>query len=96
MQLLHLITIKVLIPFKTLSFGKGVNYTAGLNKVRTSPDHGTAFEIAGKNQADNGSFKEAVFAALKIFKNRNEYKELTKNPLKKQPRKPQYKGNKEQ
>ncbi|AXT57112.1 4-hydroxythreonine-4-phosphate dehydrogenase PdxA [Aquimarina sp. AD1] len=85
-----------LIPFKTLSFGKGVNYTAGLHKVRTSPDHGTAFEIAGKNKADNGSFKEAVFAALKIFKNRNEYKELTKNPLKKQPRKPQYKSNKEQ
>ncbi|WP_378179712.1 4-hydroxythreonine-4-phosphate dehydrogenase PdxA [Aquimarina sp. SS2-1] len=83
-----------LIPFKTLSFGKGVNYTAGLNKVRTSPDHGTAFEIAGKNKADNGSFKEAVFAALKIFKNRQEYAELTKNPLKKQPRKPQFKGNK--
>jgi len=84
-----------LIPFKTLSFGKGVNYTAGLNKVRTSPDHGTAFEIAGKNKADNGSFKEAVFAALKIFKNRKEYGELTKNPLKKQPRKPQFKNNKE-
>ncbi|WP_062053859.1 4-hydroxythreonine-4-phosphate dehydrogenase PdxA [Aquimarina longa] len=82
-----------LIPFKTLSFGKGVNYTAGLDKIRTSPDHGTAFEIAGKNKADNSSFKEAVFAALKIFKNRNEYDELTKNPLKKQPRKPQNKGN---
>lgn len=82
-----------LIPFKTLSFGKGVNYTAGLNKVRTSPDHGTAFEIAGKNQADNSSFKEAVFSALHIFKNRNEYSELTKNPLKKQPRKPQNKHN---
>lgn len=80
-----------LIPFKTLSFGKGVNYTAGLDKVRTSPDHGTAFEIAGKNEADSGSFEEAVFAALKIFKNRNEYSELTKNPLKKQPRKPQNK-----
>lgn len=81
-----------LIPFKTLSFGKGVNYTAGLHKVRTSPDHGTAFEIAGKNLADNSSFKEAVFAALRIFKNRNEYRELTKNPLKKQPRKPQNKA----
>ncbi|WP_024768391.1 4-hydroxythreonine-4-phosphate dehydrogenase PdxA [Aquimarina macrocephali] len=80
-----------LIPFKTLSFGKGVNYTAGLHKVRTSPDHGTAFEIAGKDQADNSSFKEAVFAALRIFKNRNEYNELTKNPLKRQPRKPQNK-----
>lgn len=73
-----------LIPFKTLSFGKGVNYTAGLSKVRTSPDHGTAYEIAGKGKADHSSFKEAVFTALKIFKNREEYKELTQNPLKKQ------------
>ena len=81
-----------LIPFKTLSFGKGVNYTAGLHKVRTSPDHGTAFEIAGKDLADNSSFKEAVFAALRIFKNRNEYNELTKNPLKRQPRKAQNKS----
>lgn len=84
-----------LIPFKTLSFGQGVNYTAGLNKIRTSPDHGTAFEIAGKNKADHGSFKEAVFAALRIFKNRKEYDEITKNPLKKQPRKPHFKSNKE-
>ena len=84
-----------LIPFKTLSFGKGVNYTAGLHKIRTSPDHGTAFEIAGKNKADNSSFKEAVFAALKIFKNRKEYQELTENPLKKQPRKLQNKPSKE-
>ncbi|MFL1894585.1 4-hydroxythreonine-4-phosphate dehydrogenase PdxA [Aquimarina sp. 2-A2] len=77
-----------LIPFKTLSFGKGVNYTAGLHKVRTSPDHGTAFEIAGKGTADAGSFKEAVFAALTIFKKRSEYETLTENPLKKQARKP--------
>ncbi|MEM8763220.1 MAG: 4-hydroxythreonine-4-phosphate dehydrogenase PdxA [Bacteroidota bacterium] len=73
-----------LIPFKTLSFGKGVNYTAGLSKVRTSPDHGTAYEIAGKGLADPSSFKEAVFSALKIFKQRKEYRELTKNPLQKQ------------
>lgn len=73
-----------LIPFKTLSFGKGVNYTAGLSKVRTSPDHGTAYEIAGKGQADHGSFKEAVFMALHIFKNRMEFKELNENPLQKQ------------
>ncbi|MGB5820199.1 MAG: 4-hydroxythreonine-4-phosphate dehydrogenase PdxA [Saonia sp.] len=73
-----------LIPFKTLSFGKGVNFTAGLSKVRTSPDHGTAYEIAGKGKADPSSFKEAVFTALRIFKNRTEYGELTKNPLKKQ------------
>ena len=73
-----------LIPFKTLSFGKGVNYTAGLSHVRTSPDHGTAYEIAGKGQADHGSFKEAVFTALEIFRHRQEYKELTNNPLKPQ------------
>ncbi|MDO6516070.1 4-hydroxythreonine-4-phosphate dehydrogenase PdxA [Zobellia galactanivorans] len=73
-----------LIPFKTLSFGKGVNYTAGLSKVRTSPDHGTAYEIAGKGEADPSSFKEAVFTALHIFKNRKEYQELTANPLQKQ------------
>ncbi|SIS38949.1 4-hydroxythreonine-4-phosphate dehydrogenase [Zobellia uliginosa] len=73
-----------LIPFKTLSFGKGVNYTAGLSKVRTSPDHGTAYEIAGKGKADPSSFKEAVFTALHIFKNRKEYQELTANPLQKQ------------
>lgn len=73
-----------LIPFKTLSFGKGVNYTAGLSKVRTSPDHGTAYEIAGKGKADHSSFKEAVFSAIQIFRNRTEYAELTKNPLQKQ------------
>lgn len=71
-----------LIPFKTLSFGSGVNYTAGLHKIRTSPDHGTAFEIAGKNQADATSFKEAVYLALDIYKSRHEYKEWSKNPLK--------------
>lgn len=73
-----------LIPFKTLSFGNGVNFTAGLSKVRTSPDHGTAYEIAGKGIADHGSFKEAVFMAIKIFRNRQEYRILTKNVLKKQ------------
>jgi 4-hydroxythreonine-4-phosphate dehydrogenase len=71
-----------LIPFKTLSFGQGVNFTAGLNKIRTSPDHGTAFEIAGKNEADHSSFKEAVYKAIEIFKNRNEYTSITQNPLK--------------
>ena len=73
-----------LIPFKTLSFGQGVNYTAGLSKVRTSPDHGTAYEIAGKNQADESSFKEALFAAIRIYKNRSEFKKWNANPLKKQ------------
>ena len=71
-----------LIPFKTLSFGVGVNYTAGLNKIRTSPDHGTAYEIAGKGIADFGSFKEAVYLAIDIYNSRNEYANLTKNPLK--------------
>ena len=76
-----------LIPFKTLSFGMGVNFTAGLKKVRTSPDHGTAFEIAGKNEANINSFKEAVFKGIEIFKAREEYKDLTENPLRKQGRK---------
>ena len=71
-----------LIPFKTLSFGSGVNYTAGLNKIRTSPDHGTAYDIAGKGIADYNSFKEAVYLALDIYKSRNEYAEISKKPLK--------------
>ena len=71
-----------LIPFKTLSFGKGVNYTAGLNKIRTSPDHGTAFDIAGKGVADYNSFREAVYLAIDIFNSRNQYLEITKNPMK--------------
>lgn len=71
-----------LAPFKALSFGNGVNYTAGLSEIRTSPDHGTGFEIAGKNTANPSSFKEAVFRAIAIFKSRKEYQELTRNPLK--------------
>jgi 4-hydroxythreonine-4-phosphate dehydrogenase len=71
-----------LIPFKTLSFGQGVNFTAGLNKVRTSPDHGTAMEIAGKNKADPNSFKEAVYLALDVFKSRQVYAEISESPLK--------------
>ena len=71
-----------LIPFKTLSFGNGVNYTAGLNKIRTSPDHGTAYDIAGKGIANHESFKEAVYLAIHIYNKRNDYQELIKNPLK--------------
>ena len=71
-----------LIPFKTLAFGGGVNYTAGLEAVRTSPDHGTAYDIAGKGLADFNSFKEAVYMALDIFNAREQYAEITKNPLK--------------
>lgn len=71
-----------LIPFKTLSFGKGVNYTAGLDKIRTSPDHGTAFDIAGKGIADHNSFKEAVFTAIDIYHSRIQHEAISKNPLK--------------
>ncbi|MFV0247522.1 MAG: 4-hydroxythreonine-4-phosphate dehydrogenase PdxA [Tenacibaculum sp.] len=67
-----------LAPFKALSFGKGVNFTAGLDKIRTSPDHGTGFDIAGKNIAQFFSFKEALFNSLNIYKNRLEYQNLTK------------------
>lgn len=71
-----------LIPFKTLTFGTGVNYTAGLDRIRTSPDHGTAYDIAGKGIADFTSFKNAVYTALDIYKNKNEYLQSTANPLK--------------
>ncbi len=71
-----------LIPFKTLSFGKGVNFTAGLNKIRTSPDHGTAFDIAGKGIADHNSFKEAVYLGIDIYKSRIQHQEITQNPMK--------------
>ena len=70
-----------LAPFKALSFGNGVNYTAGLSEIRTSPDHGTGFDIAGKNLANPSSFKEALFAGIQIFKTKREYKELSKKPL---------------
>ena len=76
-----------LAPFKTLSFGEGVNYTAGLSRIRTSPDHGTAYELAGKGLANINSFKEAVFTAIKVFKTREEYKSLTENTLKTNQRK---------
>ncbi len=71
-----------LAPFKALSFGNGVNFTAGLDIVRTSPDHGTGYDIAGKNKANPDSFKEALFTGLKIYKNRKEYSELKANALK--------------
>jgi 4-hydroxythreonine-4-phosphate dehydrogenase len=71
-----------LIPFKALSYEGGVNFTAGLPIVRTSPAHGTAYEIAGKNEASENSFRQALYMACDILKNREEYKELTANPLK--------------
>lgn len=73
-----------LAPFKTLAYEEGVNYTAGLPFIRTSPDHGVAYDIAGKNIADEQSFSEAIFMAIKIFKNRQEYNDLMSNRM--QPR----------
>jgi 4-hydroxythreonine-4-phosphate dehydrogenase len=70
-----------LIPFKTLSFGEGVNFTAGLSAVRTSPDHGTGFDIAGKNKADENSFRKALYMAIDIYKNRQLHSEINANPL---------------
>ena len=74
-----------LIPFKAIAFNDGVNFTAGLSIVRTSPDHGTAYDIAGKNKADETSLRQAIFAAIDIAKNRREAAELEKNALKKNP-----------
>jgi 4-hydroxythreonine-4-phosphate dehydrogenase len=72
-----------LIPFKSLAFGEGINYTAGLPAIRTSPDHGTAFDIAGKNKADTGSFLAALYGCLDFIQKRREFIENHKNPLKK-------------
>jgi 4-hydroxythreonine-4-phosphate dehydrogenase len=71
-----------LIPFKMGSFEQGVNYTAGLPVIRTSPAHGTAYPIAGEDKASPESFRQAMFLAIDIFKNRTIYKEISKNPLK--------------
>ncbi|WP_428328346.1 4-hydroxythreonine-4-phosphate dehydrogenase PdxA [Mucilaginibacter sp.] len=70
-----------LIPFKQIAFESGINFTAGLNFVRTSPDHGTAYDIAGKNKASEVSFREALFTAIHIVKHRRETVELHENPL---------------
>ena len=74
-----------LIPFKTISFNSGVNYTAGLPVIRTSPDHGTAYDIAGKNLASEESFRRAVYMAVDIYRTRKNYAQLTSNPLKINP-----------
>lgn len=73
-----------LAPFKTLAMDDGVNYTAGLPIVRTSPAHGTAYDIAGQNVASEESFRQALYAALDIYRNRLRYQEATANPLRKQ------------
>ncbi len=75
-----------LIPFKLLSFGEGVNFTAGLPIVRTSPDHGTAYSIAGKNIANDESMRKAIYLAKDLYNNRKEYIESTKDPIKKVPK----------
>ena len=70
-----------LIPFKTLSFGMGVNYTSGLDKIRTSPDHGTAYSIAGKGVASTDSFLCSIYLAIDVFRRRKIYDEFSKNKL---------------
>ena len=76
-----------LIPFKTLAFNNGVNFTAGLPKVRTSPDHGTAFDLAGKNQASETSFRKAIYKAIDIYKTRKSHQHASSNPLAIKPNK---------
>jgi 4-hydroxythreonine-4-phosphate dehydrogenase len=71
-----------LAPFKSIAFSEGVNFTGGLPIIRTSPDHGTAFEIAGENKADESSFREAVYLAIDVFKRRKMHEEISSNPLK--------------
>jgi 4-hydroxythreonine-4-phosphate dehydrogenase len=73
-----------LTPFKALSFDAGVNYTAGLPFIRTSPTHGTAFSITGKGEASENSFRQAMYLACDIFRNRQLYAEISKNPLERQ------------
>ena len=70
-----------LVPFKALAFDSGVNYSAGLPIVRTSPDHGVGYDIAGQNKASEESFRSAVYLACDIFKTRNNWKQMTANPL---------------
>lgn len=70
-----------LIPFKTLAFESGVNFTAGLPVIRTSPDHGTAYDIAGKGTANEASLRESIYCAIDILMKRREYEEITENPL---------------
>jgi 4-hydroxythreonine-4-phosphate dehydrogenase len=76
-----------LVPFKVLSFGDGVNYTAGLASVRTSPDHGTAYDIAGKGEADETSLIKAIYLAADIVRNRNEYLDMHANSLERRKQK---------
>lgn len=76
-----------LIPFKSLTFGTGTNYTAGLPLIRTSPDHGTAYDIAGQNKADESSLLHAIYRAIDISRQREQYHEDRKDALQKRPKK---------
>ena len=73
-----------LAPFKALAMDEGVNFTAGLPIVRTSPDHGTAYDIAGQNKASEASFRQALYTAIDIYRNRKRYQEATARPLRRQ------------
>ncbi|MBL6659792.1 MAG: 4-hydroxythreonine-4-phosphate dehydrogenase PdxA, partial [Cryomorphaceae bacterium] len=78
---------QVLVPFKSLAMGSGTNFTAGLDIVRTSPDHGTAMHLAGKGKADATSMRNALYTAIDVHHARQAYDEMTKDPLKKQKEK---------
>lgn len=71
-----------LAPFKAIAFESGVNFTAGLSKVRTSPAHGTAYSIAGTNEASAASFQQAMYLAIDVFRNRINFEEISRDPLK--------------
>ena len=73
-----------LAPFKTVAMEQGINFTAGLNRVRTSPDHGTGYDIAGQGTADETSMRHAIYQAIDIWRNRRRYREMHRNPLRKQ------------
>jgi 4-hydroxythreonine-4-phosphate dehydrogenase len=79
--------------FKALAFEEGVNYTAGLPIVRTSPDHGTAFDITGKDRASEQSMRSAIYLAMDVFKDRKRFREITSNPLQSTPREKRRSGN---
>jgi 4-hydroxythreonine-4-phosphate dehydrogenase len=78
---------QVLVPFKSLAMGSGTNFTAGLEVVRASPDHGTAMHLAGKGKADATSMRNALYTAIDVYHARKGYDEMTKDPLKKQKEK---------
>lgn len=79
--------------FKALAFEEGVNYTAGLPIVRTSPDHGTAFDITGKDRASEQSMRSAIYLAMDVFKDRKRFREITSNPLQSAPREKRRSGS---